>query len=207
MGEAFSDKEVAFSLRRVIPRQGEDCSFIKVSEWLNAIAEHCESAHHHSMTGKKEERRQGCRKQGKMRDEFAGGIEKKLQCRIKRIIFQNIYMIKLNSRQTKRQKGNILSCSCLSLHSTVWVVVNIFSPPLPDGVKGISCSPGQRRPHFYMWTAVNSAEWHTTKVGCAAALSLLNGTLAFSFARVSGTHTSQVFAPKMCGSVCVLTST
>lgn len=95
-----------------------------------------------------------------------------------------------------------------SLHSTdVCVVVNIPSSPLPDGVKGIRCSPGQRRPHFYMWTAVNIAEWHTTKVGCAAALSLLNGTLAFSFTRVSGTHTSQVFAPKMCGRVCAATST
>lgn len=83
-----------------------------------------------------------------------------------------------------------------------WAAVNIISPPLPDGVKGICCSPGQWRPHFYMWTAVNTPEWHTTKVGCAAALSLLNGTLAFSFTRVSRTHTSQVFAPKMCGTVC-----
>lgn len=63
MGEAFSDKEVAFSLRRVIPRRGEDCSFIKLSEWLNAIAQHSESAHHHSVTGWEEGRREGSRKQ------------------------------------------------------------------------------------------------------------------------------------------------
>lgn len=47
MGKAFSDKEVAFSLCCVIQRRGEDCSFIKLSEWLNAVVEHSESAHHH----------------------------------------------------------------------------------------------------------------------------------------------------------------
>lgn len=73
----------------------------------------------------------------------------------------------------------------------VCTVVNISSSPLPDGVRGICCSPGQRRPHFYTWAAVNIAEWHTTKVGCAAALSLLNGMLAFSFTSVSRTHTPQ----------------
>lgn len=61
MGKAFSDKEVAFSLRRVIPRQEEDCSVIKPSEWLNAIDELWESAHHHSMTVKKETRKQETR--------------------------------------------------------------------------------------------------------------------------------------------------
>lgn len=45
----------------VIPRQGEDCSFIKLPEWLNAIGEHSESAHHHSMTVGKEARRQETR--------------------------------------------------------------------------------------------------------------------------------------------------
>lgn len=59
MGEAFSDKEVAFSLCHVIPRQGEDCSFIKLTDWLNAMAERSESAHHHSMTVSKEARNQG----------------------------------------------------------------------------------------------------------------------------------------------------
>jgi len=84
------------------------------------------------------------------------------------------------------------------------VVANNPSPPLPWWVRGIHCSPGPRRPHFYMWTAVNATEWHTTKVGCAAALSLLNGTLAFSLTRVSGTHTSQGSAPtKMCAGECV----
>lgn len=56
MGEAFSEKEVAFSLCRVILRHGGgvggDCSFIKLSEWLNAIVEHSESAHHGSVTGR-----------------------------------------------------------------------------------------------------------------------------------------------------------
>lgn len=137
-------------------------------------------------------RRRACRKQGK------GEInpEKERDDHIK-------------FRVMKREEKvfPVLVCPS-SLHSTdVCVVVNIPSSPLPDGVKGIRCSPGQRRPHFYMWTAVNIAEWHTTKVGCAAALSLLNGTLAFSFTRVSGTHTSQVFAPKMCGRVCAATST
>lgn len=61
MVEAFSDKEVAFSLCRLIPRQGEDCSFIKLPEWLNAIGEHSESAHHHSVTVRKEARRQETR--------------------------------------------------------------------------------------------------------------------------------------------------
>lgn len=61
MGEAFSDKEVAFSLCHVIPRQSEDCSFIKLSEWLNAIGEPSESAHHHSMTVRKETRMQETR--------------------------------------------------------------------------------------------------------------------------------------------------
>lgn len=65
MGEAFSDKEVAFSLCHVIPRRGEDCSFIKLSEWLNAILEHPESAHHRSMTRKEEEaRKQEVRESG-----------------------------------------------------------------------------------------------------------------------------------------------
>lgn len=61
MGEAFSDKKVAFSLCRVIPRQREDCSFIKLLEWLNAIGEHSETAHHHSMTVGKEARSQETR--------------------------------------------------------------------------------------------------------------------------------------------------
>ena len=108
-----------------------------------------------------------------------------------------------NERRAKRE---FFSFSCLSPCSLcltdVSAVVNTPPSSSPDGVKEIRCSLGQRRPHFYMWTAVNTAEWHTTKVGCAAALSLLNGTLAFSFTHVSGTHTSQVFAPKMCGSVC-----
>lgn len=52
MGEAFSEKEVAFSLCHVILRHGGDCSFIKLSEWLNAIVEHSESAHHGSVTGR-----------------------------------------------------------------------------------------------------------------------------------------------------------
>lgn len=154
------------------------------------------------MTVKKETRKHETRAKWGARLLVEKILKKQSPRRTVGFIFQHIYMIKFNSRLTKRQK-KILSCSCLSLRSTVWAVVNILSPPLPDGVKGICCSPGQRRPHFYMWMAVNTAEWHTTKVGCAAALSLLNGTLAFSFARVSGTHTSQVFAPKMCGSVCV----
>lgn len=91
------------------------------------------------------------------------------------------------------------------VYLTVWAVVNILSPPLADGVKGVCCSPGQWRPHFYMWTAVNTTEWHTTKVGCAAALSLLNGTLAFNFARVSGTHTlSSISSPNVCVWVCFI---
>lgn len=61
MGKAFSDKEVAFSLSHVIPRQEEDCSAIKLSEWLNAIDELSESAHHHSMTVKEETRKQETR--------------------------------------------------------------------------------------------------------------------------------------------------
>lgn len=122
-------------------------------------------------------------------------------------------MIELNSRITKGQKKGeensflFLVCHPSLCLTDVSAVVNIPSSSLADGVKEIRCSLGQRRPHFYMWTALNTAEWHTTKVGCAAALSLLNGTLAFSFTHVSGTHTSQVFAPKMCGSVhvCVCT--
>lgn len=56
-----------------------------------------------------------------------------------------------------------------------------------------------------MWTAVNTTEWHTTKVGCAAALSLLNGTLAFNFTRVSGTHTlSSITSQNVCVSVCFI---
>lgn len=101
-----------------------------------------------------------------------------------------IYMIKLNVRLQDNGRGIPSPTFLFFLVSlTVWAVVNIVSTPLADGVKGVCCSPGQWRPHFYMWTAVNTTEWHTTKVGCAAALSLLNGTLAFSFARVSGTHT------------------
>lgn len=73
MGEAFSDKELAFSLCRVIPRQGEDCSFIKLPEWLNAIGEHSESAHHHSVTVRKEARRLG--NKDKMKGKIAGGEE------------------------------------------------------------------------------------------------------------------------------------
>lgn len=108
----------------------------------------------------------------------------------------------MKERKNENSFASVLVCHPSLLSTDVWAVVNIPSSPLPAGVKGIRCSPGQRRPHFYTWAAVNAAEWHTTKVGCAAALSLLNGTLAFSFTRVSGTHTSQVFAPKMCGSVC-----
>lgn len=78
MGEAFSDKEVAFSLRRVIPRREEDCSFIKLSEWLNVIVEHSESAHHHSVTGRKEGRSQGTRE--KMRHESSGGKNIERNC-------------------------------------------------------------------------------------------------------------------------------
>lgn len=54
MGEAFSDKEVAFSLRCIIPRrvEGGDCSFIKHSEWLNATVEYCESAHRENTDGR-----------------------------------------------------------------------------------------------------------------------------------------------------------
>ncbi len=210
MGEAFSDKEVAFSLCCVIRRRGEDWSFIKLPEWLNAIVEHSESAHHHSVTGRKKGRRPGSRKQGKKnRNEIGGGIniEKEMAVENSKIHFPTHLhdWIKFwdNKKTKKRERFFPVLVCHPSLHSTdVWAVVNIPSPPLPDRVKGIRCSPGQRRPHFYMWTAVNTAEWHTTKVGCAAALSLLNGTLAFSFARVSGTHTSQVFAPKMCKSVC-----
>lgn len=189
MGEAFSDKEVAFSLRRVIPRQGEDCSFIKLSELLNANAEHSESAHHRSMTVRKETRRQEMRTKWRTR------------WLMEQSISLHICMVKSNVLLRKDGKRKMSSSSFMCHRWTGWAVVNIVSLALPDGVKGICCSPGQRRPHFYMWTAVNTAEWHTTKVGCAAALSLLNGTLAFSFARVSGTHTSQVSAPKMCGSI------
>lgn len=64
MGEAFSDKEVAFSHCRVIPRLGEDFSFIKLSEWLNAVAEHSESAHHHSVTGRTGRRKGGGKRAG-----------------------------------------------------------------------------------------------------------------------------------------------
>lgn len=106
----------------------------------------------------------------------------------KRFIFRQTCVIKLNSRMLKSER----SVCHPSVGSTdVCTVVNISSSPLPDGVKGICCSPGQRRPHFYTWAAVNIAEWHTTKVGCAAALSLLNGMLAFSFTSVSRTHTPQ----------------
>lgn len=139
-------------------------------------------------------RRQGGRKQGQNEGQDCWWR--------KAAPFIFIYMIKLNVRLQDKGRGipspTFLFFVCL----TVWAVVNILSPPLADGVKGVCCSPGQWRPHFYMWTAVNTTEWHTTKVGCAAALSLLNGTLAFNFARVSGTHTlSSISSPNVCVSV------
>lgn len=143
-------------------------------------------------------RRQGGRKQGQNEGQ---------DCWWRRAApFIFIYMIKLNVRlQDKGRRIPSPTFLFFFVCLTVWAVVNILSPPLADGVKGVCCSPGQWRPHFYMWTAVNTTEWHTTKVGCAAALSLLNGTLAFNFARVSRTHTlSSISSPNVCASVCFI---
>lgn len=118
MGEAFSDKEVAFSLCRVIPRQGEDCSIIKLSEWLNAIAEHSESAHHHSMTVKKETRKQETRTKWGARLLVEKILKKQSPRRTVGFIFQHIYMIKLNSKLTKRQKKIFPVLVCLSVRQS-----------------------------------------------------------------------------------------
>lgn len=130
----------------------------------------------------------------KMKGKIAGGEEQHHS-------FSSTWLNSMWGYKTK-EEGFLPPLSFFFVCLTVWAVVNILSPPLADGVKGVCCSPGQWRPHFYMWTAVNTTEWHTTKVGCAAALSLLNGTLAFNFARVSGTHTlSSISSPNVCVSV------
>lgn len=137
----------------------------------------CSSSQHDSQEGGKE-----AGNKDKMKGKIAGGEEQHHS-------FSSTWLNSMWGYKTTGE-GFLPPLSFFYFVSlTVWAVVNIASTPLADGVKGVCCSPGQWRPHFYMWTAVNTTEWHTTKVGCAAALSLLNGTLAFSFARVSGTHT------------------
>lgn len=89
MGEAFSDKEVAFSLLPCNSEVGgEGCSFIKLSEWLNAILEHSESSHHHSMTGRREGRNEGRKQETeKMRDAGGINIEKEITEKESKIYF------------------------------------------------------------------------------------------------------------------------
>lgn len=150
----------------------------------------CSSSQHDSREGGKE-----AGNKDKMKGKIAGGEEQ----------HRSLSFTWLNSICSyKTKERGIPSPTFLFFVSlTVWGVVNILSPPLADEVKGVCCSPGQWRPHFYMWTAVNTTEWHTTKVGCAAALSFLNGTLAFNFTRVSGTHTlSSISSQNVCVSVC-----
>lgn len=140
-----------------------------------------ESAHHRCVTGGLEARGQETRRQRKPW-----------------WIFKQIHIFKCGSNITKAQQGFFLICHHFGFHRCVWAAVNISS--VPWWGERDPLLPGTEKTSFLY---VNAAEWHTTKVGCAAALSLLNGMLAFSFTRVTGTCTSQVFAPKMCVEVCV----